>query len=137
MLFDPEKAKARGPLSQSWQRMCACCSLVTSHFPSMRSSGSKSGQPNGDSGSIDYELQERWLRGPAFGAVMLASSALNNLFVTYHLDFYLTVVRISPWYFYLGHGIFMVWNACNDVRARACVYVHVYVCVSVCACACV
>ena len=46
---------------------------------------------------------------------MLASSALNNLFVTYHLDFYLTVVRLRPAYFYIGHGVFMVWNACNDV----------------------
>ena len=46
---------------------------------------------------------------------MLASSALNNLFVTYHLDFYLTVVRLRPSYFYLGHAVFMVWNAVNDV----------------------
>ena len=66
----------------------------------------------------------------AFGAVMLASSALNNLFVTYHLDFYLTVVGVSPTYFYLGQCVFMIWNACNDVRA--CVFASL--CVSLCVC---
>jgi len=55
------------------------------------------------------------LRGFAFGSVMLASSAMNNLFVTYHLDFFLTVVHLSPFWFYLGHSVFMVWNAVNDL----------------------
>ena len=60
-------------------------------------------------------VHPKHLHGMAFGAVMLASSALNNLFVTYHLDFYLTVVGVSPAYFYLGHCVFMAWNATNDV----------------------
>jgi len=40
---------------------------------------------------------------------------MNNLFVTYHLDFFLTVVHLSPFWFYFGHSVFMVWNAVNDL----------------------
>jgi len=46
---------------------------------------------------------------------MLASSALNNLFLTYHLNFFITMVNLQSSYFYGGQLIFMVWNATNDV----------------------
>lgn len=55
------------------------------------------------------------LRGLAFGSVMLASSAINNLFVTYHLDFFLSLAHLSPFWFYFGHSVFMVWNSVNDL----------------------
>jgi hypothetical protein len=55
------------------------------------------------------------LRGVAFGGVMLASSALNNLFLTYHLNLFITVVHLQPSHFYVAQLIFMVWNASNDV----------------------
>ncbi len=55
------------------------------------------------------------LKSLAFGCVMLASSALNNLFVTYHLDFYLTVVGLQSNYFYGAQIVFMAWNSTNDV----------------------
>eukprot|EP00935_MAST-01C_sp_MAST-1C-sp1_P002126 g2126.t1 len=51
----------------------------------------------------------------AFGSTMLASAMLNNIFVSYYLDFYLNVVRISPAAFYIGQGIFMAWNSVNDL----------------------
>ena len=53
-------------------------------------------------------------RGISFGAIMLASSAMNNLFVTYYLDLFMNVVHISPFWFYTGQFVFMVWNAVND-----------------------
>ncbi|CAK9108388.1 Transmembrane protein 180 (Major facilitator superfamily domain-containing 13A) [Durusdinium trenchii] len=49
-----------------------------------------------------------------FGLVMLASSAMNNLFVTYYLDLFMNVVQLGARSFYLGQLVFMVWNATND-----------------------
>ena len=91
---------------------CSCCSKkgFARHLEKLTGSSDKaSSHYDGDKGSGSV------LKAVAFGAVMLASSALNNLFVTYHLDFFLTVVQVQSTYFYLGHLVFMVWNACNDV----------------------
>jgi hypothetical protein len=52
-----------------------------------------SGGGGGSGGGTGRYFSPATLRGAAFGSVMLASSALNNLFLTYHLDFFLTVVR--------------------------------------------
>mmetsp|Transcript_9139 Transcript_9139/g.17233 ORF Transcript_9139/g.17233 Transcript_9139/m.17233 type:complete len:411 (-) Transcript_9139:615-1847(-) len=49
-----------------------------------------------------------------FGLVMLCSSALNNLFVTYYLDYFLNVIALDKSAFYFGQVVFMTWNAIND-----------------------
>jgi Na+/melibiose symporter-like transporter len=51
----------------------------------------------------------------AFGSTMLASAMLNNIFVSYYLDFYLNVMKISPAAFYFGQAVFMAWNSINDL----------------------
>ena len=45
---------------------------------------------------------------------MMASSSLNNLFVTFYLDLFVGVVGLSPREFYVGQTMYLVWNACND-----------------------
>ena len=47
----------------------------------------------------------------AFGAVMLASSALNNVFVTYYLEVF---TQLPPAAFVAGQLLFACWNAAND-----------------------
>jgi len=49
-----------------------------------------------------------------FGLVMGASSALNNLFVTFYLDLFMNVVKLDSSAFYVGQLVFMVWNSLND-----------------------
>ena len=49
----------------------------------------------------------------AFGATMFASACLNNLFVTYYMEMFMSV-PITPTWFYCGQLVFMVWNALND-----------------------
>lgn len=66
-------------------------------------------------GDLQKKVPSSMLRGAAFGCVMLASSALNNLFVTYHLDFFMNSAKLEPAYFYGAQLVFMVWNATNDV----------------------
>ena len=55
------------------------------------------------------------LKYVAFGTTMLASAALHNIFATYYLDFFLSVVRVNHVAFYAAQLVFMVWNAANDV----------------------
>jgi hypothetical protein len=43
----------------------------------------------------------------AFGATMFASSALNNIFVTYYIVYFTQVVRLSVSSFFFGQLIFM------------------------------
>jgi hypothetical protein len=38
----------------------------------------------------------------AFGATMLASAMINNIFVSYYMDYFMNVERISPSAFYIG-----------------------------------
>ena len=45
---------------------------------------------------------------------MLASSAMNNLFVTYYLELFMDLVAVPADYFYIGQVILMAWNAVND-----------------------
>lgn len=40
----------------------------------------------------------------AFGLPMLASSAMNNVFVTYYMDMFTKVQGLSPAWFYLGQA---------------------------------
>jgi hypothetical protein len=47
----------------------------------------------------------------AFGSTMLASAMLNNIFVSYYLDFFVNVIKVSPSGFYIGQLIFMA-SAC-------------------------
>lgn len=47
------------------------------------------------------------LRALAFGATMFASSALNNLFVTYYIVYFTTIVKIPHVSFFLGQIGFM------------------------------
>ena len=79
--------RSDGP--RPFRRMCSCCKIGSSSS-SLRLARSRNA-PTG-SGEGRY-FSAATLRGAAFGSVMLASSALNNLFLTYHLDFFLTVVR--------------------------------------------
>ena len=51
----------------------------------------------------------------AFGATMLASAALHNIFATYYLDFFLSVVRVNHAAFYGAQLLFLAWNAVNDL----------------------
>ena len=55
-----------------------------------------------------------WRRSLAYGAVAFASSAINNVFVTYYIDLFTGYVQLTPAWFYAGQLIFMVWNAVND-----------------------
>jgi hypothetical protein len=50
-------------------------------------------------------------RPAAFGAIMFASSALNNVFVTYYLEVFSS---LPAWAFISGQCIFALWNASND-----------------------
>ena len=50
----------------------------------------------------------------AFGSVAFGTSALNNVFVTYYVELFTSVARLTPTAFYIGQVIFMIWNACND-----------------------
>ena len=50
----------------------------------------------------------------AYGCIMLASSAMNNLFVTYYLELFMDLVAVPSDWFYIGQTIFMAWNAVND-----------------------
>ncbi len=43
----------------------------------------------------------------AFGGTMFASSALNNLFVTYYIVYFTSVVRLTSTAFFFGQFIFM------------------------------
>lgn len=55
----------------------------------------------------------RWnaLRRPvAYGSVMLASSAMNNVFVTYYIALFASRDRLTPAWFYTGQTIFMCVN---------------------------
>jgi hypothetical protein len=88
---------------------CPCCSFS----PRLCFGINNSATAHQTSHSFPF-LQET-LRGVAFGGVMLASSALNNLFLTYHLNLFITVVHLQPSHFYVAQLIFMVWNASNDV----------------------
>jgi hypothetical protein len=45
---------------------------------------------------------------------MLASSAINNVFVTYSLDFFRNVSHVSPMFFYCGQLVYLVFNSLND-----------------------
>ena len=38
----------------------------------------------------------------AFGTTMLASAMINNIFVSYYMDYFMNVERISPSAFYIG-----------------------------------
>jgi len=59
-------------------------------------------------------MRTGWRVSLAFGSIMLASSAMNNLFVTYYLHFFTHVARLHPAAFYVGQSLFAVWNAVND-----------------------
>jgi hypothetical protein len=59
-------------------------------------------------------MRAGWRVALAFGAIMLASSAMNNLFVTYYLHFFTHVAHLHPTAFYVGQSLFAVWNAVND-----------------------
>eukprot|EP01029_Cantina_marsupialis_P027241 TRINITY_DN7560_c0_g1_i1.p1 TRINITY_DN7560_c0_g1~~TRINITY_DN7560_c0_g1_i1.p1 ORF type:complete len:480 (+),score=85.54 TRINITY_DN7560_c0_g1_i1:46-1485(+) len=48
----------------------------------------------------------------AFGAVMLSSSLLNNVFVSFYITFY--VSRVPKSMFYVAQVVFMIWNSTND-----------------------
>jgi hypothetical protein len=50
----------------------------------------------------------------AFASVMAASSAMNNLFVTYYIDLFSRAASLPPEWFYLGQVAFSIWNAVND-----------------------
>ncbi|EKX46456.1 hypothetical protein GUITHDRAFT_107660 [Guillardia theta CCMP2712] len=48
----------------------------------------------------------------AYGATMLGSAAMNNVWVTYSIPFFSS--RLSSSSFFLGQALYMVWNALND-----------------------
>lgn len=48
-----------------------------------------------------------WLQPVSFGAVMLASSALNTIVVTYYIPFFTSVEVVHPTAFYAGQVAFM------------------------------
>jgi hypothetical protein len=47
------------------------------------------------------------LRSLAFGATMFSSSALNNLFVTYYITYFTTIVGLTQRSFVIGQTVFM------------------------------
>eukprot|EP00960_Hanusia_phi_P000480 13542-Hanusia_phi.AAC.1 len=48
----------------------------------------------------------------AYGATMLGSAAMNNVWVTYSIPFFSS--RLSSSSFFLGQALYMIWNALND-----------------------
>ena len=49
-----------------------------------------------------------------YSGVALASSALNCIFVTYYVEFFMRVSRLSSRAFFLSQLFYMLWNMCND-----------------------
>eukprot|EP00658_Telonema_sp_P-2_P082611 TRINITY_DN8765_c0_g1_i1.p1 TRINITY_DN8765_c0_g1~~TRINITY_DN8765_c0_g1_i1.p1 ORF type:complete len:470 (+),score=79.89 TRINITY_DN8765_c0_g1_i1:226-1635(+) len=49
-----------------------------------------------------------------YGLISFGSAALNTLFVTYYLDWFIAVVKVPTGWFYGSQLVFMVWNAVND-----------------------
>jgi Na+/melibiose symporter-like transporter len=49
-----------------------------------------------------------------YSGVMLASSALNCIFVTYYVEFFMRVSHLSSRAFFLSQLFYMIWNMCND-----------------------
>jgi len=80
------------------------------------SSRMKSGKRNKKSSQnlLGNGIGDSTLRSIAFGATMLGSSALNNLFVTYYLELFTSVALVSSWWFYCVQFLFGIWNAVND-----------------------
>jgi len=50
----------------------------------------------------------------AYGLVMLGSSCLNNIFVTYYIELFCYIFEISSSWFFAGQILFMIWNTVND-----------------------
>lgn len=50
----------------------------------------------------------------AYGAIMLASSAMNSVFVSFYLKLFMDVASVTPGWFYAGQVMFAMWNALND-----------------------
>eukprot|EP00760_Papus_ankaliazontas_P007825 PhM_4_TR1354/c0_g1_i1/m.8950 len=54
-------------------------------------------------------------RGAFFYALgSLAAAMLHNLFVTFYVEMFLSVEKISSSWFYAGQAIYCVWNSVND-----------------------
>ena len=49
-----------------------------------------------------------------YSGVMLASSALNCVFVTYYVEFFMRVSLLSSRAFFMSQLFYMLWNMCND-----------------------
>ena len=54
------------------------------------------------------------VRALGFGTTMLASAALNSLFVTYYLEMFTRVAELDGGWFFVGQTVFMLWNMLND-----------------------
>lgn len=50
----------------------------------------------------------------AFGIVMLGSTCLNNIFVTYYVELFCYIMDMQSSWFFVGQLIFMIWNTIND-----------------------
>ena len=59
------------------------------------------------SAALQWPASPTWHRSVAYGSVQFASSAMNNVFVTYYIDLFTGVVKLSPSWFYAGQLIFM------------------------------
>ena len=48
-----------------------------------------------------------WRKSAAYGSIAFAQSALNNVFVTYYVELFTGIVRLTPFWFYFGQVVFM------------------------------
>ena len=52
--------------------------------------------------------------GIHYGSISLFTSILHNLFLLYHIEIFVSVYKIDKFSFWMGEGLFLVWNSCND-----------------------
>ncbi|KAK3095028.1 hypothetical protein FSP39_009350 [Pinctada imbricata] len=49
-----------------------------------------------------------------YGSLAFFQSILHNIFLLYHVDIFVSVYKIDKTSFWIGEGIFLIWNSLND-----------------------
>lgn len=49
-----------------------------------------------------------------YGSISFFITILQNIYLLYHVDVYLSVYKIDKFSFWFGEIIFLIWNSCND-----------------------
>ncbi|XP_046575539.1 transmembrane protein 180-like [Haliotis rubra] len=49
-----------------------------------------------------------------YGSMAFFMAILHNIFLLYHVDMFVSVYKIDKYSFWVGEGVFLVWNSLND-----------------------